>query len=68
MQLVGEFQAVVDIYGFAGYVLVRTFVFDAFADTGGDVGAEQGGQLFLGFDGFVMARHRRSPGFRLRER
>ncbi|MNQ25004.1 hypothetical protein D3C85_382160 [compost metagenome] len=68
VQLVGKFQAVVDIYGFAGYVLVRTFVFDAFADTGGDVGAEQGGQLFLGFDGFVMARHRRSPGFRLRER
>src|SRR3989338_7883582 len=66
VQLIGELQAVVDVDGFAGDVFVRTFMFDALADASGDVGAEQFGQFGLAFN-YMMIRHTRSPGFRLRE-
>ena len=66
VQLIGELQAVVDIDGFTGDVFVRTVMFDAAADAGGDVGAEQFGQFGLAF-GYVMVRHKRSPVFRLLE-
>lgn len=63
MQLIGEFQAVVDVHRFAGHVLVGAVVLDAAADPGGQVLAEQFGHLGLALDG-VMVRHSRSPEFR----
>lgn len=65
VQLVGEFQAIVDIDCFAGHVLVRALVLDAAADAAGHAGAEQGGQLFLGFV-FDMTGHLRLQNFACR--
>ncbi|MNF75485.1 hypothetical protein D3C84_575510 [compost metagenome] len=64
VQLVGEFQAVVDVHRLARDVLGRALVLDALADAGGDVGTEQFGEFFLGLV-MVVVRHRRSPGFPL---
>ncbi|MNH17487.1 hypothetical protein D3C79_771600 [compost metagenome] len=63
VQLVGEFQAVVDVHRLAGHMLVGAVVLDAAADPGGQVLAEQFGHLGLAL-GYVMVRHKRSPGFR----
>ncbi|MNT31280.1 hypothetical protein D3C72_1671080 [compost metagenome] len=63
VQLVGEFQAVVDVYRLAGHMLVGAVVLDAAADPGGQVLAEQFGHLGLAL-GYVMVRHKRSPGSR----
>ncbi|MNO99708.1 hypothetical protein D3C76_914840 [compost metagenome] len=59
VQLVGEFQAVVDVDRLAGHVLGRALVLDALADAGGEVGAEQRRQFFLAL---VLLMHMRSPG------
>src|SRR5690606_21086503 len=63
VQLVGEFQAIVDVYRFTGNVLVRAVVLDAPADAGDQVLLEQGGDFFLGL-GKAVVRHKRSPSFR----
>ncbi|MNH34065.1 hypothetical protein D3C79_946350 [compost metagenome] len=63
VQLVGEFQAVVDVLRFTADLLVGAVVLDAAPDSGGQVLAEQLGHLRLAF-GDVMVRHKRSPGFR----
>ncbi len=64
VQLVGEFQAVVDVLRFAGYVLGGAVVLDAATDAGGQILGEQLGQFGLGFCHGVMVRHKRSPEFR----
>ncbi|MCY1413358.1 hypothetical protein D9M71_287880 [compost metagenome] len=61
VQLVRELQAVVDIHGLAGHLLVGTVVLEAAADTRGEVLVEQRSELFLSFRGVVMVRHKRSP-------
>ncbi|MNP00569.1 hypothetical protein D3C76_923610 [compost metagenome] len=63
VQLVGEFQAIVNVQRLPRYMLVGAVVLDAAADTGGQVLAEQFGHLGLAL-GYVMVRHKRSPGFR----
>lgn len=63
VQLIGEFQAVIDVHRLAADVLVGAVMLDAAADPGGQVLAEQFGHLGLAF-GYVMVRHKRSPGFR----
>ncbi len=63
MQLVREFQAIVNVQRLPRYMLVGAVVLDAAADTGGQVLAEQFGHLGLVL-GYVMVRHKRSPGFR----
>ncbi len=68
VQLVGKLQAIVDVDRLAADVLGGAFVLDAAADSGGQLGAEQVGQLFLALVRLAMVRHRRSPGFRRRER
>ncbi len=63
VQLVGEFQAIVDVHRLAGHMLVGAVVLDAAPDPGGQVLAEQFGHLGLAL-GCVMVRHKRSPGSR----
>ena len=63
MQLVREFQAIVNVQRLPRYMLVGAVVLDAAADPGGQVLAEQFGHLGLAL-GYVMVRHKRSPGFR----
>ncbi|MNH07887.1 hypothetical protein D3C79_672890 [compost metagenome] len=60
VQLIGEFQAIVDVHRFTGYMLVGAIVLEAATDTGGQVLAEQLGHFRLAF-GDVMVRHKRSP-------
>lgn len=61
VQLVGEFQAVIDVLRFAGYVLCGAVMLDAAAHTGGEVLGKQLGEFGLGFNDGVMVRHKRSP-------
>lgn len=61
VQLVGEFQAIIDVLRFTGHMLGGAVVLDAAADTGGQVLGEQFGQLSLGLLYGVMVRHKRSP-------
>lgn len=63
VQLVGEFQAVVDVQRLAGDMFVGAVVLDAAANPGGQVLAEQFGHLGLAL-GYMVVRHKRSPGFR----
>ncbi|MNW65646.1 hypothetical protein D3C74_440440 [compost metagenome] len=63
VQLVRKLQAIVDVLRFTGHMLGGAVVLDAAADTGGQVLAEQFGHLGLAL-GYVMVRHKRSPGFR----
>ncbi len=62
VQLIGEFQTVVDVHRLASDMLGRAVMFDAAADAGDQVLLEQGGDFFLGF-GWLM--HMRSPLSRL---
>ena len=62
VQLIGEFQTVVDVHGLASDMFGRAVVLDAAADAGDQVLFEQGGDFFLGF-GWLM--HMRSPLSRL---
>jgi len=61
VQLVREFQAIIDVLRLAGYVLGGAVMLDAAADAGGQVLGEQLGQFGLGFNDGVMVRHKRSP-------
>src|SRR5690606_23507004 len=67
VQLVREFQAVIDVHRFARNMLGRAVVLDAFAYAGHQVLLEQGGDFFLAFYK-VVVRHKRSPSFRLSAR
>ncbi len=62
VQLIGEFQTVVDIHRLASDMLGRAVVLDAAADAGDQVLFEQGGDFFLGFSWLM---HMRSPLSRL---
>ena len=64
MQLVGVFQPVVNVLGFAGHMLFGAVVFDAAAYAGCQVLREQGGEFGLGQLGLVMVRHTLSPACR----
>ncbi len=64
VQLVGEFQAVVDVHRFAGHMFVGAVVLDAAADAAGQVLVKQGREFGLGLLDLVMIRHKRSPGSR----
>ncbi|MNP65213.1 hypothetical protein D3C76_1607860 [compost metagenome] len=61
VQLVGEFQAIVDVLRFTGDMLGGAVVLDGAADTGGQVLGEQFSQFGLGLLYGVMIRHKRSP-------
>jgi hypothetical protein len=65
VQLVGEFQPVVNVLRFAGHMLVGAVMLDAAAYAGCQVLREQGGEFGLGFfNGLVMVRHKLSPASR----
>ncbi len=55
VQLVREFQAVIDVHRLAGDVLGRAVMLDASADAGDQVLLEQGGDFLLRF-GWLMHR------------
>ena len=55
VQLIGEFQTVVDVHRLASDMLGRAVMLDAAADAGDQVLLEQGGYFFLGF-GWLMHR------------
>ena len=63
MQLIGEFQTVINVLRFAAHMLLGTVVLDAASDTGLQVLLEQGQQLGLGRLDLVMVRHKPSPAF-----
>jgi len=61
VQLVGEFQAVIDVLRLTTDVLGGAVMLDAATDSGGQVLGEQLGEFGLGFFHGVMVRHKRSP-------
>ncbi|MNF86776.1 hypothetical protein D3C84_692240 [compost metagenome] len=61
VQLVGKFQAVVDVNGLAGHLLVGAVMLEAAAHARGEVLSEQRREFFLSFRGSRMVRHKRSP-------
>ncbi len=61
VQLIGEFQAIVDVLRFTGHMLGGAVVLDAAADAGGQVPGEQFRQFGLSLLYGVMVRHKRSP-------
>lgn len=61
VQLIGEFQPIVDVLRFTGHMLGGAVVLDAAADAGGQVLGEQFSQFGLGLLYGVMIRHKRSP-------
>ena len=61
VQLVGKFQAVVDVLCFTADVFGGAVMLDAAPDSGGEVLGKQCGKFGLGFYHGVMVRHKRSP-------
>ena len=61
VQLVGKFQAVVDVLRFTADVLGGAVMLDAAPHPGGEVLGKQCGKFGLGFYHGVMVRHKRSP-------
>ncbi|CAH0291888.1 hypothetical protein SRABI66_04293 [Stenotrophomonas lactitubi] len=61
VQLVGKFQAVVDVLRFTADVLGGAVMLDAATYPGGEVLGKECGKFSLGFYHGVMVRHKRSP-------
>ena len=64
VQLVGEFQAVIDVLRFAADMFFGTVMLDAATHTGFQVLLEECGQLGLGWGNLVMVRHKLLPASR----
>ena len=64
VQLVGEFQPVIDVLRFAADMLFGAVMLDAATYAGFQILLEEGGQLGLGRGNLVMVRHKLLPASR----
>ena len=63
VQLVGEFQPVIDVLCLARHMFICAVVFDAAAHTGFQILGKQGAQFSLGHFDRVRVRHKPLPAF-----